>query len=121
VEERKAERGGASGLKGSRRSIFEILCSGVTGMALAHGPALEAAQRRLVACLAEEALTRSEHGGVGEQPQFVDQVVLEQCLRQLRAREADDLSVEFLFQLRDLAHGFACQDRRDRPVSLFRP
>ena len=50
-------------------------------------------QRLLVARLAEQALAGAEHDREHHQPQLVDEVVLEQRLRELRAAVDDDVAV----------------------------
>src|SRR5205823_1105119 len=52
-------------------------------------------------------------------PQLVDQVVLHQRAPELIAGRDDDLSVEFLLQLRDLGHYIALEHRRVVPVGMF--
>src|SRR5215211_9113235 len=56
-------------------------------------------QRLLVARLAEEALAGAQHDGEHHQPNFVDEVELEQRLRQLRAAVDDDVAVDLLLEL----------------------
>ena len=72
----------------------------VCGIDEAHG--------LLVAGLAEEALAGPEHDREDDQPQLVDQVVLDQRAPELVAGGDDDVSVQLLLQLRDLG-------RRRRP------
>ena len=57
----------------------------------------------LVAGLAEQALARAEHDREDDQPQLVDQVVLDQRAHERVAGVHDDLPVYLLLELRDLA------------------
>src|SRR4051794_24340572 len=62
--------------------------------------------------LIEEALAGPEHDREDDQPQLVDQVMLDQRAPELVARGDDDLSVQLLLQPRDLLHHIAAEDRR---------
>src|SRR4029453_17578382 len=70
----------------------------------------------LVAGLAEEALASPEHDGEDDQPQLVDQVVLQERATQLIAGRDDDLPVELALQLGDLGDPIAVEDRRVVPA-----
>ena len=68
--------------------------------------------------LAEEALARPEHDREDDQPQLVDQVVLDQRSPELMAGRDDDLSVQLLLEPRDLGHHVAREDRRVVPLGI---
>src|SRR6266542_6776341 len=75
--------------------------------AVADGLRVGETQRLLVARLAEEALSASEHDRVHHQPQLVDEVALEQRLHQPRAPVDDDVPFLRLLQLADLLRDVA--------------
>src|SRR6266566_7623139 len=92
---------------------------GEEGEAVTDGPGVEETQGLLVAGLAEEALASPEHDREDDQPQLVDQVVLDQRAPELIAGVDDDVPVQLLLQFRDLVHHVALQDRRVVPLGLF--
>ncbi len=63
---------------------------------VANGLGVDEAHGFLVAGLSEEALAGSEHDGEDEQPQFVDQIVLDQRAPKLIAGVNEDLAVQLL-------------------------
>ena len=67
---------------------------GQGGDARPDGHGVDQAHRLLVAGLAEQPLAGAEHDREDEQPQLVDQVVLDQRPRELVAGVDDDLAVE---------------------------
>jgi hypothetical protein len=87
--------------------------------AVADGPAVDEAHGPLGAGLAEEALAGPEHDGEDDQPQLVHQVVLDQRASELVAGGDDDVSVELVLQLRDLAHHVALEDDRVAPLGIL--
>ena len=66
---------------------------GEEGKAVTHSLGVDEAHGFSVTGLAEEALASSEHNRVDRQPQFVDEVVLYQRVRELDAAVDDDVSV----------------------------
>ena len=70
----------------------------------------------MVAGLAEEAFAGPEHDREDDQPQLVDQVVLDERAPELIAGVDDDVAVQLLLQLRDLGHHVARQDRGVAPA-----
>jgi hypothetical protein len=87
--------------------------------AVANGLGVDEAHRLLVAGLVEEALAGPEHDGEDDQPQLVHQVVLDQRAPELIAGGDDDVSLELVLQLRDLAHHVALEDDRVAPVGIL--
>ena len=67
---------------------------GEVGEALTDGLGVEEAHGLLVAGLAEEALAGTEHDREDDQPQLVDQVVLDQRAPELIAGVDDDFPVQ---------------------------
>ena len=84
---------------------------GEEGEAVADGRCIGETEGLLAAGLAEEAIPGTEHDWVDEQPQFVDEVVLEQRVPELVAGVDHDVSVTLPFQLGDLLDGVATQER----------
>src|SRR5947207_3328293 len=77
---------------------------------VADGPGAQKAQGLLAAPLVEETGTGAEHDGVHHEPQFVDQAVLDEGSYELEAAGDDDLPVQALPQVRDLADHIASED-----------
>src|SRR6266480_4953594 len=71
------------------------------GEAVTDGPGVEEAHGLLVAGLAEEALAGPEHDREDDQPQLVDQVVVDKRPPELMAGGDDDVPVQLVLQLRD--------------------
>ena len=65
---------------------------GEKGKAVSDGRRIGETEGLLAAGLAEEAISVTEHDWVDEQPQFVDEVVLEQRVPELVAGVDDDVS-----------------------------
>jgi len=74
---------------------------GKEGEAVTDDLGVDEAQGFLVAGLAEQALAGPEHDRVDEQPQLVDEVVLDQRAPELIAGVDDDVPGYLLLQLRD--------------------
>jgi RNA polymerase sigma-70 factor (ECF subfamily) len=87
--------------------VSDVKLVGEEGEAVTDGPGVDEAHGLLVAVLAEEALASAEHNREDDQPQLVDQVVLDERAPELIAGGDDDFSVELLLQLRDLGHNIA--------------
>ena len=89
------------------RGTVGCLCAsdelvGEEGEAVTDGLGVDEAHGLLVAGLAEEALAGSEHDWEDDEPQLVDEVVLDQRVHELVAGVDEDVPVELLLQLRDL-------------------
>src|SRR5215218_2665033 len=87
--------------------------------ALTDGLGVDEAHGLLVARLVEEALAGPEHDREEDQPQLVDQVMLDQRAPELIAGRDDDFSVELLLQPRDLLHDIALDDCGVVPIGIY--
>src|SRR5579884_857262 len=68
--------------------------------------------------LAEEALARPEHDWIDGEPQFVDEVVLDQRMDELSTGVDDDVASQLLLELPDLGRRVSGKDRRVAPLGL---
>ncbi len=84
---------------------------GEEGEAVTDDPGIDEAHGLHAAGLTEEALTAPEHNREDDQPQLVDEVMLDQRAPELIAGRDDDFPVQLPLQLRDLGHDVPLQDR----------
>src|SRR5580704_15325252 len=83
------------------------------------GPAAGEAEWLFAARLAEQALAGPDHDGEDEQPQLIDEVVLEQRAPELVAGVDDDVPVHVLLQPGDFLDHVALQDRHVGPRGVL--
>ena len=100
---------GAESLAQASSSAYEPYCAGPAGSYVAMMTpvlvvvVLEEPQGRGVHAVAEQLLPRAEVDGEGEQAVLVDEVVLDERLRQAAAAVHLQLVARLLLELRDLA------------------
>src|SRR5438067_2508368 len=107
-----SSRGGGQPLGGSDDLVGDV-------GEVVDGPGVQKAQGLLAALLVEETGTGAEHDGVDHEPQFVGQAVLDERSYELEAAGDDDLPVQVLPQVRDLAHHIASEERGVVPAGVL--
>ena len=95
---------------GSRRTCWRRVLSELVGekrQSVADRLGIDETHGLLLAGRAEEALAVPEHDREDDQPQLVDEVVLEQCASELITRRDLDFSVQLVLELGDLGDNIA--------------